>query len=41
MAEYIDRKKLIDDFTGSGGLTVYGKYVPAIVYCGTKLKMEE
>lgn len=31
MTEYIDRQKLIDDFTGSGGLTVYGKYVPAIV----------
>lgn len=31
MPDLIDRQRLIDDFTGPGGRTVYGKYVPAIV----------
>lgn len=31
MPDLIDRQDLIDGFTGPGGWTVYGKYVPAIV----------
>lgn len=31
MGEYIDREKLLAEFEGPGGWTVYGKFVPAIV----------
>lgn len=31
MPDLIDRQNLIESFTGPGGWTVYGKYVPAIV----------
>lgn len=31
MPDLIDRQRLIESFTGPGGWTVYGKYVPAIV----------
>lgn len=31
MEKYIDREKLLAEFDGPGGRTVYGKFVPAIV----------
>lgn len=31
MTEYINKQRLIDEFTGPGGYTVYGEFVRAIV----------
>lgn len=31
MGKYIDREKLLAEFEGQGGWTVYGKFVPSIV----------